>query len=274
MKPIISVVTVCYNSEKTIKKTIDSVLRQGDLNFEYIIVDGKSSDATVTMIEEYMPLFKGKLRYVSESDNGWYDAMNKGVKMSEGHFINFLNSDDYYDEGALAKVIEVIEHDELGDDVIVYGDSTNVYRNKEGKELFKRISAPEIIDEKNKGLQTGMCGIRHQSMFVGREVYRQVGLLNLQYRLHADWDFMIKTLKAKVPYVYINENLTFYSMYGVSTKIDYKERHLLRKDNELYNCIDWTDIREKVGIKAWVRRILGGKKWNEFLFLYHKRRGN
>ncbi len=274
MEPIISVVTVCYNSENTIKKTIESVLEQGDLSYEYILVDGKSTDNTIRIIEEYLPHFQGKMRYVSEKDAGWYDAMNKGVQMSTGRFINFLNSDDYYDEGALRKVISVIQDKNLTDNMILYGDSTNIYCNQKGEKFLKRICAPSAIDETHSGLQVGMCGIRHQSMFVGRDVYKNIGLLDLKYRLHADWDFMIKTLKAEIPYFYINENLTFYSMYGVSTKVDYKERHLLRKNNSLYKKVDWTDIRERIGIKSWIRRILGKKYWNEFLFACHKRRGN
>lgn len=92
----ISIVTVTYNSEKTIKDTLDSVLRQNYEDYELLIVDGASTDKTIEIVKEYEPLFKGKLRWISEPDNGLYDAMNKGIYYAKGEIVGLLNSDDFY----------------------------------------------------------------------------------------------------------------------------------------------------------------------------------
>ena len=92
---LFSIITVCFNSEKTIEQTIKSVLEQSFQNYEYIIVDGASKDCTVDIIRRYEPMFKGKLKWISEPDNGIYDAMNKGIGMARGELIGIINSDDY-----------------------------------------------------------------------------------------------------------------------------------------------------------------------------------
>ena len=92
----ISIITVTYNSEKTINDTIQSVLTQSYSNIEYIIIDGKSNDSTLEIIKEYLPLFNGRLKYISEKDSGIYDAMNKGIKLASGDIIGIINSDDFY----------------------------------------------------------------------------------------------------------------------------------------------------------------------------------
>ena len=101
---LFSIVTVCYNSEKTIETTIKSILNQTCQDYEYWIIDGKSTDRTVQIIQQYEPLFQGKLKWISEKDQGIYDAMNKGIAHSSGEIIGILNSDDYYEDDALEKI--------------------------------------------------------------------------------------------------------------------------------------------------------------------------
>lgn len=95
----ITVITICFNSGETIRRTFNSVLRQTSLPKEYVVVDGGSTDATVSIIQAYEKLFTDSgvdFKWVSEKDNGLYDAMNKGVRMASGVWAHFLNSDDYY----------------------------------------------------------------------------------------------------------------------------------------------------------------------------------
>ena len=94
----VSIITVSYNSEATIKDTIISVNSQDYQNLEYIIVDGKSNDNTVDIIKEYEVLFNGRLHWISESDTGLYNAMNKGIAMATGEVVSILNSDDFFCE--------------------------------------------------------------------------------------------------------------------------------------------------------------------------------
>lgn len=273
MKPLITIVTVCYNSGKTIEKTIQSVLEQSSEDYEYLIIDGGSSDNTVDIIESYEDKFKGKLRWLSEKDNGWYDAMNKGIHLAQGSFINFLNSDDYYDQKVLTNVLGFIELNNISADSIVFGDSTNIYINSNGDKILRLIKAPNHISFTDNSLKDGMCGIRHQSMFIGINVFDQIGDLNVKYRLHADWDFLVKCVKANIRMYHINKNLTFYSMYGVSTKPNYEERHLLRKENGLYNFLDYYYIKDRWGIKVIMKKVLGEKNWNDLMFKLHEIRG-
>ena len=99
--PLFSIVTVCFNSGRTIRRTIESVLAQNCEDYEYIIIDGKSSDDTMSIVESYESAFKGKLSFVSEPDKGIYDAFNKGVSRAKGDFIWIVNSDDYIESDAL-----------------------------------------------------------------------------------------------------------------------------------------------------------------------------
>ena len=90
----ISIITATYNSEKTLKETLDSVLSQTYKDYEHIIIDGLSKDNTMGIVKEYEKKYNGKLKYISEKDSGLYDAMNKGIKMATGDIIGILNSDD------------------------------------------------------------------------------------------------------------------------------------------------------------------------------------
>ena len=92
----ITIITSAYNSVATLRETMESVLRQGYTDYEYIVVDGSSKDGTVDLIREYEPRFEGRMRWISEPDRGIYDAMNKGVAMATGDVVGLLNSDDFY----------------------------------------------------------------------------------------------------------------------------------------------------------------------------------
>ena len=105
----VSVVTVAYNSEKTIAKTIESVLNQTYLEIEYLIIDGASKDRTVQIAKSYQKQFDDKgytYRIISEPDCGMYDALNKGVALAQGEIIGQINSDDWYENNALQRVVE------------------------------------------------------------------------------------------------------------------------------------------------------------------------
>ena len=100
----VSVITVCYNSARTIEATIQSILMQTYSNIEYIIIDGASRDNTLDIIKKYEKEFNGRLTVVSEPDNGIYDAMNKGIRMATGEVIGLLNSDDTYEFDATINI--------------------------------------------------------------------------------------------------------------------------------------------------------------------------
>ncbi len=117
----ISLITATYNSCLTLRDTLQSVLEQTFNDFEYIIIDGNSTDGTISVIEEYEKKFGGRLRWLSEPDKGIYDAMNKGIRMAVGDIVGILNSDDFFTfNDVLEKVVREFEKDTtLG---AVYGD--------------------------------------------------------------------------------------------------------------------------------------------------------
>ena len=109
MKPFYSIITVCYNSEKTISDTIKSVLNQSYQNFEYIIIDGNSKDETINIIKSFKD---NRIKFYSEEDDGIADAMNKGINRSNGIWIHILNADDcYYSKDALLDSSKLLEND-------------------------------------------------------------------------------------------------------------------------------------------------------------------
>lgn len=117
-----SIITICFNSERTIERTIRSVLTQTFTDYEYIIVDGGSKDSTLDIVKKYEPLFKGRMKWKSEPDRGIYDAMNKGIMRSSGIIIGIVNSDDWLEPEALAYVYRKFEDNGKREDVIYAGD--------------------------------------------------------------------------------------------------------------------------------------------------------
>lgn len=200
---LFSIITVCFNSEKTIRRTIESVLNQSYKDFEYIIVDGKSTDKTMNIIKEYEDRFNNRLKYSSEPDSGIYNAMNKGIRLCKGSIIGIVNSDDWLQPDALEIVKK--QADELNEtDFIIsgwlnfhYNDGTvNILTNS--NERFKHIT-------KLYGM-----GLRHPATFVSATVYQQVGVFDENLQIAADRELIIRCYKNKnikfclIPYVLSN----------------------------------------------------------------------
>jgi glycosyltransferase involved in cell wall biosynthesis len=182
----ISIITVVYNNEKTIVEAMQSVLLQTYKDIEYVVIDGKSKDNTVGLINES----KDKLGYfISEKDNGLYDAMNKGILAATGDVIGILNSDDLYqDLDVIATVMDQFNTDNqldilYGDLVYVKSDDTNkVVRNWKSKAYYKRFFENANVPP-------------HPSLFVRSKVYKEAGLFDLEYKLAADYEFMLRVFK-------------------------------------------------------------------------------
>lgn len=182
----ISIITVVYNNEDTIRQAIESVLGQTYKNIEYVIIDGGSKDNTVNLINRY----KDRLGYfVTEKDDGLYDAMNKGIKACTGDVIGILNSDDLYEDfNVIASVMEEFNTDSELD--ILYGnlvyvksnDTKKVVRNWKSKSYY-----PFFFEHANVP--------PHPSLFVRSKVYNETGLFDLQYKLAADYELMLRMFK-------------------------------------------------------------------------------
>lgn len=198
----VSIITPSFNSEKTIKDTIESVLHQSYPNIEYIIIDGGSQDSTVDIIKEYQPLFEGRLRYVSEKDKGIYNAMNKGIKMSSGKLIGIINSDDYYELDAVETVIKYMGTDKYQ---VIHG----------GLRELERAGLTKCVLLKKEKLPYEM--IAHPTCFVTRDVYKDYGLFLERFKIVADYEFFLRLYNTeKVTFSFIPRILANFRTGGAS----------------------------------------------------------
>jgi glycosyltransferase involved in cell wall biosynthesis len=182
----VSIITVAYNSASTIEETIKSVLSQEDVEIEYIIIDGGSTDNTPQIIE----CFKEKINIiVSEPDRGIYDAMNKGIRLASGDIIGVLNSDDIYaDNQVIRDVIQQFSSNPNLD--ILYGNLVYVKKDNTDK-VVRTWRSKSYFDTffENGNVPP------HPSLFVSSKVYEIAGSFDLQYNLAADYEFMLRVLK-------------------------------------------------------------------------------
>lgn len=178
----VSIITVCFNSEKTISDTIQSVISQNYPHIEHIIVDGASTDKTLEIINSYSE----HLTFVSEKDRGIYDAMNKGISMAKGDIIGILNADDFYaDNNAISDIVNVFQaQPEISGcySDLIYVDQNNINKTvrywKSGsfrKGLFKTGWMPA-----------------HPTFFAKKEIYDQFGLFDLDYKIAADFELLFR----------------------------------------------------------------------------------
>lgn len=201
MRYNVSIITPCLNSEKTIRDTIESVLAQAYPGIEYIIVDGGSTDGTLDIIKEYEPRFDGRMRYISEKDNGIYNAMNKGIRMSHGRVIGILNSDDYYEKDAVERVMD---YSWSGGPQVVYG-----YLR-----MLSRSGSERVWIEPHENLLQRM--LPHPTCFVSRAAYEKHGLFLEWFKIAADYELMLRFYRAGVPFTMLPCILTNFRMGGAS----------------------------------------------------------
>lgn len=214
----ITIITVCYNSEKTIEKTILSVLSQNIDNFEYIIVDGLSKDNTMNIINKY----KNKnIISISEKDNGIYDAMNKGIKLATGDIIGILNSDDVYAyNNVLFDVKRMFENDNIE---CCYGNIIYIKNNKPYR--YWRSGNPRTF-------KYGWMP-PHPAFFVKRSVYEKYGLFRLDCGVNADYELMLRFMEFhKIRAKWVNK--TFVLMQAGGRSNDGIKTRLKSVNNDKY----------------------------------------
>lgn len=198
----ITIITPTYNAAKTLSRTIDSVIDQKYPNLEYIIIDGSSNDGTLEIIQKYQREIE--ITLVSEPDKGLYDAMNKGVEMATGDVIGILNSDDFYFEDSVLKMVSEVFSKQKVD--AVYGDLK--YFSNDVNNVTRYWKAGEYSEAK---LQNGWT-IPHPTLFVHKSVYEKYGLFDTSFSLAADYEFTLRILKKhKIKTQYIPK--TFTMMY-------------------------------------------------------------
>lgn len=195
----VSIITVSLNSEKTIEQTIKSVLHQTYTNLEYIIIDGGSTDGTIDIIHKYADRIA---YFVSEPDNGLYDAMNKGIEKATGELIGIINSDDWYELDAVETVVSLLVRNIKAD--VIHG-GIRIYDN----ERFSSVYCPQTSELK-------LCMIPHPACFVTKKAYQKFGTYNLKYKIAADYELLARIYSSKGNFVFCNEILANLRLGGVS----------------------------------------------------------
>ncbi|HBT84338.1 MAG: glycosyltransferase family 2 protein [Fermentimonas sp.] len=212
----LSIITVTYNAEQTLERTLKSVRSQSYSDIEHIVVDGKSTDNTISLIKK---LEGDKMKWISEPDQGLYDAMNKGIKMATGDYLCFLNAGDTFFNENTVKLI--MQSNNTAD--IFYGETAIVDIN--GKFLhMRRLKTPEKLTWRS--FKQGML-VCHQAFIVRREIAEPY---DLSYHFSSDFDWSIRMLKKSETIINTNHILINYLNEGMTTtnrSKSLKERYLI-----------------------------------------------
>ena len=238
---LVSVITPCYNSAGTIAKTIESVLKQTYRNIEYIIVDGASTDNTMKIVKRYESEFEGRMKLISEKDQGIYDAMNKGIRNAHGLLIGIISSNDYYELDAIENIVQNISGEKYQ---ILYGLLRTI---KDEKEIM-------VYSKNHANLNNAM--ITHPTCFVSKQIYSDFGMYSLKYKYSSDYEFMLRMIRNKnVRFKEIYVIISNYSVDGVSSSVKgYRDTLRLKKEYGLISKGAYAIQMLKSGLSMVFRR--------------------
>ena len=205
----ITIITVCYNRVLTIENAIKSVLAQSYPNVEYIIIDGNSTDGTKEIINSYGNKIS---QFVSEPDNGMYDAINKGLKLATGDIIGLMHSDDeFYDTTSISKIVAHFIYDKHTEGV--YGNGIYISNDNKERLVRNRIGGAFSL----KKVKSGWLPL-HPTVYLKKEIIDKYGFYNLDFKIASDTEFLLRYLyKYKIKMNYINYYIVKMRMGGMST---------------------------------------------------------
>ena len=243
----ISIITITYNSERTVEETLKSVISQAYPNLEYIIVDGASKDKTLDVVAKYKDSIA---RIISEPDKGIADAFNKGIRMATGDLIGIINSDDLLLPGALRKMAES------------YDGETDVYRgNTVISNLVSQFRCREIPSMKFPTVPYTIH-MAHPSTFVSRNAYQKYGVFDLDFRYIMDLELLCRFYRLGATFKYVDADIAEFRIGGATSD------SIAKKKNDLFLL-----IRKNGGttLQAWsyysfLRLFDCGKRVLNFLF--------
>lgn len=217
----LSIIICTYNSGGRLERTLDSILSQDEDDFEVIIVDGASNDGTVEIIKDYEAKFDRRLRWISEKDNGIYEAMNKGIGIAKGEYLNVVGAGDWLEKNALVSVFECIKKNPDAD--AVYGILK--MWNRDLKENYLLQTGPENL------LTQPM---QHPALFYKKKLHDKFGLYDESYRVVSDYLFCMKVfLLGKAKAVSFDSVVDNYVLDGISTDVKTCKKEGVRAQREL-----------------------------------------
>lgn len=221
----LSIIIPAYNSEKTITETLESIVEQNVTGIECLIIDGNSSDTTITIVEQYVNKYS-YIKFISEADNGIYDAMNKGIALAKGNYLYFMGSDDvFYNKDILHNLFSL---DCFNTTDFIYGDVLFKYnRMKVGEEktYLKLIKSQENI-----------C---HQSIFYSKRIFEKLGNYDLKYPIYSDFNMNIRCFRdATISKKYIDTVICIFNEKGTSHFHRSKDTYFIELHEEYVNSYE------------------------------------
>jgi len=223
----VTLITATYNSGASIKSCLDSVVSQNYDDFEYLIIDGKSSDDTLSIVKHYQQKYS-YIKLISEKDQGIYDALNKGVMLATGDVIGFVHSDDLLaSKTVISEIVAILKNESLDG---VYGDLEYVRK----EDITKVVRFWNSRSFNSKLLSKGWMPA-HPTLFLKKEVYEKHGFFNLTYQISADYDFMLRILKDdSLKFGYLPKVITKMRIGGASNG---SINNIIKKTKEDYRAI-------------------------------------
>ncbi|MCI9599053.1 MAG: glycosyltransferase [Lachnospiraceae bacterium] len=253
--PILSIITVCYNAGHVLPKTLESVLPQSFTCFEYLIIDGGSTDDTLSLLKQASGQFARRqisFRYISEPDQGIYDAMNKGTRAAKGTWLLFLNAGDLL---AGPRILEQI-FSEPSSGSVIYGDTLCVYQNKE--KLYPALPLKNIIRE------MAFC---HQSALIRRSLLLEQPY-DTSYKICADHHFFLSMYLKEKAFDYRPVPVSVYEIDGYSDRnklTAHREQHRMQKELHVFHpTMSWF-LRECIFYAKQLLKSVGGQKIIDFV---------
>lgn len=248
--PLFSIITVCRNAEAVLNDTLASLRQQIFKDFQFIVIDGDSTDNTPGILESYRCLIDID---IAEKDDGIFDAMNKGLRYAIGDYVYFLNAGDLlYDQHVLATVAASLANSPTD---ILYGD-TLVIDKDSGKKVLRK---PAIVDKISLWSRT----INHQAVFAKREVFTKVGDFDTSFKMKADHDWIIRCYNHSCAFRYLPLTIAKYDYGGFSVK---NWKRFIKGDRKLLHVKNYSLIGLAVMMivrkfrfdpgKGYIRRIL------------------
>lgn len=220
----ISLITTTFNSEKHLSDTFNSVLKQSFQDIEYIVIDGASTDSTLDIIKAFQDRFAGRMTYISEPDNGLYDALNKGIRMASGDIVGILNSDDFFTSNdVLTKIVNKFECSECD---AVYGDVHYVNPSDLNKSI--RYYSSSIF--KRSLMRIGFMPA-HPTFYAYKSLFEKYGYYKTNYKIAADFELLLRFIYVnKIKIAYLPFDCVTMRTGGMSTE-SFSSRKTIMKEH-------------------------------------------
>jgi glycosyltransferase involved in cell wall biosynthesis len=256
--PLVTIITVVYNNDNYLAETINSVLAQSYDNIEYIIVDGGSTDRTLNIICQY----EAKIDYwISESDRGLYDAMNKGIALANGEIIGILNSDDLYFPDTVNTVVKAYQ--KLQQPCVIYGNMLKFADNFTGASLHQG----NLTDS---AFKTATISINHPTCFVHQTLYKNFGGFRQEYEVGADRELMMRFHSQNVTFIHIEQTLAKFRLGG-TTSVQSLTNIFKREIIQEYKLLNTYAVKKTVIVLSLLKKSIQSlRKWLFYKLLGEK----